>query len=53
MIYMNMGHNDIDYEGKTNRELSRTVGNPFQDKFVINSLLWLAKEERSGKFITD
>jgi len=43
MIYLNMGHNDIDYEGKTNRELSRTFGNEFQDKLVINSLLWLGE----------
>ncbi len=40
MIYFNGGHNDIDYEGKTNRELSRTFGNPSQDRFIINSLLW-------------
>jgi hypothetical protein len=46
MIYMNMGHNDIDYEGKTNRELSHSFGNTFQDKLIINSLLWLGKRER-------
>jgi uncharacterized protein len=46
MIYMNMGHNDIDYEGKTNRELSHSFGYPFQDKLIINSLLWLAQRER-------
>ncbi len=44
MIYLNMGHNDIDYEGKTNRELSSTFGNEFQDKLVINSLLWLGRK---------
>lgn len=45
MIYMNMGHNDIDYEGKTNKTLSYTFENQIQDKFVLNSLLWLG----SGK----
>ena len=24
MVYMNMGHNDMDYEDKTNRQLSST-----------------------------
>lgn len=43
MIYINMGHNDIDYEGKTNKELSYTFANPVQNKLVINSLLWLGK----------
>jgi hypothetical protein len=46
MIYLNMGHNDIDYEGKTNRELSRTFENEYQDRLVINSLLWLGKGKR-------
>ncbi|WP_336514637.1 ThuA domain-containing protein [Pollutibacter soli] len=42
MIYSNMGHNDIDYEGKTNRELSYQFANTVQNKFVLNSLFWLA-----------
>jgi len=42
MIYMNMGHNDIDYENKTNKTLSYTFANPIQNRFVLNSLLWLA-----------
>ena len=41
MIYLNMGHNDIDYEQGTNKELSVTFNNPIQDQMVINSLLWL------------
>jgi hypothetical protein len=36
MIYFNMGHNDIDYEGGTNRELSYTFGNEIQDRLVLN-----------------
>jgi hypothetical protein len=41
MIYFNMGHNDIDYENKTNRELSLTFGTPAEDKLIIEALLWL------------
>lgn len=43
MLYVNMGHNDIDYEGGTNRELSFQFGNPVQDKLVLNALKWLGK----------
>jgi hypothetical protein len=46
MVYMNMGHNDIDYEGKTNKELSFTFANPTQNKFVINALKWVASGEK-------
>ncbi|QDK78063.1 ThuA domain-containing protein [Spirosoma sp. KCTC 42546] len=45
MIYSNMGHNDIDYENKTNKELSFTFSNETQNKFLIDALLWLG----SGK----
>ena len=44
MIYFNMGHNDIDYEHKydsTNKTLSFTLGNPVQDRLIIDALLWL------------
>ncbi|OOQ56486.1 ThuA domain-containing protein [Mucilaginibacter pedocola] len=41
MIYLNMGHNDIDYEGKTNRDLSHTLGNPTEDKLILDALEWL------------
>ena len=44
MIYFNMGHNDIDYEHKTNKELSFTFNNPVQDKLIINALLWLGEK---------
>lgn len=46
MIYVNMGHNDIDYEGKTNKELSFTFENPTQNKLIVESLLWLGKGRR-------
>jgi len=42
MLYLNMGHNDIDYENKTNKELSFAFENEIQNKFIIESLLWLA-----------
>jgi hypothetical protein len=42
MLYLNMGHNDIDYENKTNRELSFQFNNPVQDKLILNGLFWLA-----------
>jgi hypothetical protein len=45
MVYVNMGHNDIDYEGKTNKQLSSTFGNQNQDKFFLNSLLWLGQKK--------
>src|SRR5437763_6544416 len=41
MIYFNMGHNDIDYEHHTNKDLSHTLGNPQEDKLILNSLIWL------------
>jgi hypothetical protein len=41
MIYMNMGHNDIDYEHKTNKDLSLTFDNELESKLIIDALLWL------------
>jgi hypothetical protein len=46
MIYINMGHNDIDYENKTNKELSLTFRNKIQDKLIIDGLLWLGKRKK-------
>lgn len=46
MIYINMGHNDIDYEHKTNKELSHTFNNNIQDKLVIDALFWLGKGKK-------
>lgn len=43
MIYVNMGHNDIDYEHGTNADLSNTFQNPIQNQFILNTLLWLGK----------
>jgi hypothetical protein len=38
MIYFNMGHNDLDSTGKA---ISHTFGNKFQDRLVLDALLWL------------
>lgn len=48
MIYINMGHNDIDYEGKTNRELSFQFANEVQHTFIVNALLWLADPQKNN-----
>ncbi len=49
MLYLNMGHNDIDYEHKldtTNRTLSFTFANRTQNKLVLNALKWLGAKNR-------
>jgi hypothetical protein len=42
MLYLNMGHNDIDYENKTNKELSFQFKNEIQNKLIIDGILWLS-----------
>lgn len=46
MVYINMGHNDIDYEHNTNKELSFTFDNEIQNKLIVNSLLWLGNTKK-------
>jgi uncharacterized protein len=41
MLYFNMGHNDIDFESGTNKELSFTFGNEIQDMLIMDGLFWL------------
>ena len=41
MLYFNMGHNDMDYDGGTNKTLSQTFQNETEAKFILNGLLWL------------
>jgi len=48
MLYLNMGHNDIDYEHHTNKDLSLTFGNEQEDQLILNGLLWLGKAKASG-----
>jgi Trehalose utilisation. len=45
MIYVNMGHNDIDYEHHSNKELSFTFDNEIQNRLIIDGLLWLGKRK--------
>ena len=45
MLYINMGHNDIDYENRTNKELSLQFGNDIQDKMIIDALIWLGTQK--------
>ncbi len=45
MIYFNMGHNDIDYEHQSTKELSFTFGNALQDKMILDGLLWLGRQK--------
>ena len=51
MLYLNMGHNDIDYEhrfGPDNRTLSHTFDNPIQDQLIVDGLLWLGGRGAGG-----
>jgi hypothetical protein len=44
MIYLNMGHNDMDYEHQydnSNRTLSFTFDNEVQRRLMLDALLWL------------
>jgi len=43
---MNMGHNDMDYEHKTNRELSSTFSSPMQNELITRALEWLGRRDR-------
>lgn len=46
MLYVNMGHNDIDYEHGTNKTLSYTFENETQSKLILNALLWLGNSKK-------
>ena len=41
MVYVNMGHNDIDYEHNSKTALSSTFSSGSQNQLLINALLWL------------
>lgn len=43
MIYFNMGHNDIDYELGTKKQLSSTFSNRVQNRLILQGLFWLGK----------
>ncbi|WP_044170948.1 ThuA domain-containing protein [Flectobacillus major] len=46
MLYINMGHNDIDYEHGNNQELSFQFANVTQNRLIIDTLLWLGKSAK-------
>jgi hypothetical protein len=46
MIYFNMGHNDMDYENKTNKQLSSTFSSNVENKLIIDALLWLGNKKK-------
>ncbi len=49
MLYVNMGHNDIDYEHRvdnTNSTLSFTFANETQNRMITNTLLWLGSRKK-------
>ncbi|MDB5198630.1 MAG: ThuA protein [Chitinophagaceae bacterium] len=46
MVYVNMGHNDMDYENKTNKQLSSSFSSKFQNKLIIDALLWLGNRKK-------
>jgi hypothetical protein len=50
MMYLNVGHNDIDYEHRidtTNKTLSYTLDNPAEERLIIDGLLWLGGRTKS------
>lgn len=48
MVYHNMGHNDMDYEGGTNQTLSSTFSSPDQNTLILNSLFWLVDKKSAN-----
>jgi hypothetical protein len=45
MMYLNMGHNDIDYEHHSDSTLSYTFSNIIQNRLIIDGLLWLGRNK--------
>lgn len=44
MLYFNMGHNDMDYDGGTNRQLSSTFSSRYQNRLITDGILWLGRD---------
>ena len=49
MIYFNMGHNDMDYEHGTNKQLSSSFSSDIQNKLIIDALIWLGRKTKPRK----
>jgi hypothetical protein len=43
MIYLNMGHNDMDYAKGTQASLSTTFGSSEQNRLILDAIFWLGK----------
>lgn len=41
MLYLNMGHNDLDFDQKPSKELSLTFANETQNRLILDGLRWL------------
>jgi len=41
MLYFNMGHNDLDFDQKPNKELSSTFASENQNRLILDGLRWL------------
>lgn len=41
MLYINMGHNDMDYESGSNKVLSSSFASNVQNQLLINALKWI------------
>jgi len=41
MIYMNFGHDDLDYKANPHKQLSSTFDSERQNQLILDSLLWL------------
>jgi len=51
MLYVNMGHNDIDY-ADNNQELSHTFDSEVQNRLIIDGLKWMAGVNNKNKVYT-
>jgi uncharacterized protein len=47
MIYLNMGHNDLDFDTKPNQQLSHTFDNEVQNRLILNALEWLGTGKKA------
>lgn len=53
MLYVNMGHNDMDYEhkyGTDNRTLSHTFSSEPECRMILNALFWLGGQNAPANF---
>jgi hypothetical protein len=43
MVYFNMGHNDMDFNSKPNKQLSSTFDSETQNRLMLNGLKWVGR----------